>query len=185
MKKLAFVSAVVLSLLTSGSPVFAESKAQKSGLSGVKVAFIDMQQAILQTEEGKIAKTKIEKEAESKKKDLERQQDELKKMNDEFLKQQSVLSDEAKGTKQKDFQIKVQALQNAQMAFQQEVREKEQAETGKIFRNLSGVIDEIAKKKGYDLVFERGAGALLYASKIDDITTDVVASYNSRFKVTK
>lgn len=167
----------VVSLL----PSFAH--AQKLG--NMKLAFVDMQAAILQTEEGKQAKTKIEKEAEDKRTSLVNQQNELKKLDEEMQAQSAVLSEEAKATKQKDFQAKVQNLRTAQMSFEQEVRAKEMQETQKIFQNLSKVIDEVAKKKGYDLVFERGAGALLYASKIEDITPEVVNAYNSKHKVKK
>lgn len=150
-----------------------------------RMAYIDMQAAILKTEEGKTAKSRIEKEAEAKKTDLLNQQNELKKLDDEFQAQQAVLSEEAKAGKQKEFQSKLQNMRTAQMNFEQEVRQKEMQETQKIFQNLSGVIDEIAKKKNYDLVFERGSGALLYAAKIDDITEEVVSLYNSKHKVGK
>ena len=155
------------------------------GLAGVKVAYVDMQSAILQTEEGKNAKSKIEKEAEAKKKDLLGQQNDLKKLDDELQAQSAVLSEDAKSTKQKEFQNKLANLQKAQMNFEQEVRQKEMQETQKIFQNLSDIINEVAKKKGYDMVFERGSGALLYASKIDDLTAEVVNQYNVRHKVSK
>ena len=71
------------------------------------------------------------------------------------------------------------------MQFEQDVRQKEMQETQKIFQNLTSVIDDVAKRKGYDMVFERGAGAVLYAAKIDDITSDVVTSYNSKHKAAK
>lgn len=150
-----------------------------------KLAFVDMQAAILQTEEGKNAKAKIEKEAEAKRADILNQEKELKKLDDEFQAQQAVLSDDAKRTKQGEFQQKFQKLQGARMQFEQEVRQKEMQETQKIFQNLTGVIDEVAKRKGYDMVFERGAGALLYAAKIDDITAEVVAQYNNKHKASK
>lgn len=159
--------------------------AQAQKLSGLRLGYVDMQAAILQTEEGKAAKSKIEKEAEDKRKDLLNQQGELKKLDEEMQAQSAVLSEEVKVTKQKELQTKYQGFRNAQMAFEQEVRQKEMQETQKIFQNLSKVIDDVAKKKNLDLVFERGAGALLYASKIEDITPEVVSAYNSKHKVKK
>ena len=66
----------------------------------MRFAFVDMQAAILQTEEGKNAKAKIEKEAESKRQDILNQEKDLKKLDDEFQAQQAVLSDDAKKSKQ-------------------------------------------------------------------------------------
>ena len=167
--------------LAFSSSAFAQTK---SGAL-LRFAFVDMQAAILQTEEGKLAKAKIEKDAEAKRTDILNQEKDLKKIDDEFQAQQAVLSDEAKKAKQGEFQGKFQKLQAARMQFEQEVRQKEMQETQKIFQNLTAVIDDVAKRKGYDMVFERGAGAVLYAAKIDDITTDIVSSYNAKFKAVK
>lgn len=149
-----------------------------------KMAFVDMQAAILQTEEGKAARAKIEKEASAKRQELMTQQADLKKLDEEFQAQQSILTADVKQTKQKEFQEKFQTFRNAQMQFEQDMRQKEVQETQKIFQKTSLIIQDISQKKLYDLVFEKGSGTLLYASKIDDITQDVVNEYNKKYKST-
>jgi outer membrane protein len=146
----------------------------------LSIAVIDMQKAILQTEEGKAAKVKIEKDAQSKRDALIKQQDDLNALGQEFQSQQSVLSDESKLERQKEIQSKMQALRTAQISFEQEVRRKEMEETQKIIESLQKIIDEMSRKKGYDFVFERNAGALLYAPSVEDITDEVVKLYNGR-----
>ena len=155
----------------------------KVGKFGLEIAFVDMQAAILQTDEGKAAKVKIEKEAQSKRDALIKQQDDLNNLGQEFQAQQAVLSDESKLEKQKEIQNKMQSLRTAQLSFEQEMRRKEMEETQKIIETLQKIIDEVAKKKGYEMVFERGSGALLYASAIQDITPEVVKIFNERSKV--
>lgn len=172
--------------LTPSDPSFASSETgaqtKVKDMAAPKLAFVDMQAAILKTEEGRQAKIRIEKEAQSKREELVAQQEELNKMGQEFQAQQSVLSSASQLEKQREIQMKIQNLRNSQLMFEQEVRRKEMEETQKIIENLQKIIDAVAKKKGYDLVFERGSGALLYASSIDDITADVVQMYNSRHK---
>ena len=163
--------------------LFTASLAFGSGKASLEIAFVDMQAAILQTEEGKAAKVKIEKDAQAKRDALIKQQDDLNTLGQEFQAQQSVLSEETKLEKQKEIQNKMQSLRTAQMSFEQEVRRKEMEETQKIIETLQKIIDEVAKKKGYELVFERGSGALLYASAIQDITSDVVKIFNDRSKM--
>jgi outer membrane protein len=150
-----------------------------------KLAWLDMQAVILKTEEGKTARAKIEKEAEAKKKDLMKEQAELKKMDEDFQAQMGVLSDDAKMAKQKEFQAKYVGFQNSQMNLEKDIRAKEAKETQKIIENLQVLISDLAKKKGYDMVFERSAGAVLYANKVEDISEEVVNAYNSKFKVSK
>jgi outer membrane protein len=175
------VSAVAL----SASGVALAAPAAKSGVSANRVALIDFQVAILQTEEGKAAKAKIEKEVDSRKKDLLNQQQELKKLEDDFEAKRAVLSEDEKGSKARDLQAKFMAFQRAQVTLDQEVRQKEMQETQKIFQKLSVIVEEYAKKNSFDLVFEKGAGAVLYIAQNSDITADIVTLYNQRHKVKK
>jgi outer membrane protein len=164
---------------------FAAPAGAKPGVNATRVALIDFQVAILQTEEGKSAKAKIEKELDSRKKELLSQQAELKKMEDDFEAKRSVLTEEDKASRTRELQGKLMAFQRSQMALEQEVRQKEMQETQKIFQNLSVLVEEYAKKNSFDLVFEKGAGAVLYVARGSDITADIVNLYNQRHKVKK
>jgi outer membrane protein len=150
-----------------------------------RVALIDFQVAILQTEEGKAAKAKIEKEVEARKKELLAQQQELKKLEDDFEAKRAVLSEDEKNKSARDLQAKFMGFQRSQMNLDQEVRQKEMQETQKIFQKLSVLVEEYAKKHNFDLVFEKGAGAVLYIAQNSDITGDIVTLYNARHKVKK
>lgn len=163
----------------SASTVFA---LDNKSMEELKVAIVDVQSAILQTNEGKAAREKIEKEVAQKRQDLLNQQNSLKKLQEEFQAQQSVLSDGDKQTKQKEFQTKLQAFQQAQMNFEQESRQKEAAALQKIFQNIQTEVQKIAKQKSYDMVFDKSAAVLLYANNTTDITPEVVSMYNSDYK---
>lgn len=171
-------------LLPLGSHALA-APAAKSGTSANRVALIDFQVAILQTEEGRAAKARIEKDVDSRKKELLTQQQELKKLEDDFEAKRSVLSEDEKGTRTRDLQAKYMSFQRSQLGLDQEVRQKEMEETQKIFKKLSVLVEEYAKKHSYDLVFEKGAGAVLYIAQNSDITSDIVTLYNQRYKVKK
>jgi outer membrane protein len=148
----------------------------------LKIGVVDVQSAILQTNEGKAAKSKIEKEVEKKRQEILSQQNELKKMEEEFQAQQSILSDADKMSKQKEFQEKFKKYQSLQIGFEQETRQKELAATQQIYQNLITVVQKVAKPKSFDMVFDRGAGVLLYADKVTDITKEVVEQYNKEHK---
>lgn len=176
------VTLVAVPALTSEAQA---APATKAGVSANRVALIDFQVAILQTDEGKSAKAKIEKEVDSRKKELLTQQQELKKLEDDFEAKRAVLSEDEKGSRARDLQAKFMAFQRSQMTLDQEVRQKEMQETQKIFQKLSSIVEEYAKKHNYDLVFEKGAGAVLYIAQNSDITADIVTLYNQRHKVKK
>lgn len=165
-------------------PVMLSSSSTKSK-SNVKLAFVDVQAAILQTEEGKNARAAIETDAKPKRDGIMEQQKNLKQLEEDFLAQQAVLTDGQKRERQADFQKRFEQFQMAKMEFEKEFREKEMKETQKIFQKMAEIIEGIGKKGGYDLVFERSANALLYASAIDDLTPEVVAEYNKRHSTKK
>lgn len=180
-----FAAMALALLLNAPAVAWAAPAAAKLGVNATRVALVDFQVAILQTEEGKAAKAKIEKELDSRKKELLSQQSELKKMEDDFEAKRGVLSEDEKAARTRDLQNKLMAFQRSQMALEQEVRQKEMQETQKIFQNLSSLVEEYAKKNSFDLVFEKGAGAVLYVARGSDITAEIISLYNQRYKVKK
>lgn len=175
MKKKISIYAALMSLSVVSLKSYAETT--------LRVALIDVQNAILQTNEGKAQRDKIEKEFNEKKQNLANQEKQLKKMNDDFLVQQGILSEADKQNKQKEFQTKLQQYQQDQMNFEQEARQKESAALQGIFLNIQKEIQKIAKQKNYDMVFDKSAGVLLYTVNPIDITDDVIKQYNIDFKV--
>lgn len=179
-----------LSLIFLSSAPFLVAHADTKGTSpalntasGLQVAVIDVQSAILQTEEGKSAKAKLEKEVTQKRQELTKQEAQLKKMQEDFQAQQAVLSEADKQARSKDFQAKLQAFQQSQMTFEQEARQKEATALQKIFLNIQSEISKLAKQKNYDMVFDKSAAVLLYAKNTTDVTAEVVSMYNKDYKV--
>ena len=191
MKKIKYVCLALFGVSCSFvcGAMAAETKAPAplvaSSSFSAKIGVVDVQSAILQTNEGKAAREKIEKEIAQRRQELLNQQNQLKKMQDDFQAQQAILSEADKQTRQKDFQAKVQAFQQAQISFEQEARQKESAALQQIFKNIQAEVQKIAKQKSYDMVFDKSASVLLYAAQVTDITADVVTAYNNNHKVSK
>lgn len=179
-------------VLVVATPAFAQKGSKAGGLretarsgetmKGLRVAFINAQRAILETNEGKAAREAIDKDAKKKQEELAKDEQEIKRLSDDFQAQFAVMPESTKAEKQKELQKKYEAFQRARMEFEQVFRDREQQETGKILNKMLVILDEYAKKNGYDFVFEQGTGALLYASKIEDITIEIVAEYNRKHK---
>ncbi len=169
----ALVSGLGLSLATPS--VFAAA-------TGPAIGVVDVQNAILKTDEGQAQRAKIEKEFNLKRDDLMKQEQQLKKMNDDFSMQQSILSEADKQNKQKEFQAKLQKFQKDQSEFEQGARQKETEALQSIFQNMQKEVQVIAQKKNLDMVVDRSAGVLLYAANPVDITDEVVKSYNTNHK---
>lgn len=99
-------------------------------------------------------------------------------MNEEWKSQSALLSEDAKMTKQKEFQEKFLGLRNEEMEFQGEIKRKEQKATQKIAMKVAGLVDGIAKEKKLEVVFETNSAGLLYVDQPVDLTDQVIVAYN-------
>lgn len=145
-----------------------------------KFAHIDMQAIILNVEDGKAARGKLEKEIKAKEKQLLKKKKELDKMNEEWKNQMALLSEQARIAKQKEFQEKFMALRNEEMKFQAEIKQKENGETRKIAEKVEKIVQVLAKKQGFDAVFERNSSGLVYLKEAKDLTKSVIDNYNKK-----
>lgn len=145
-----------------------------------KIAYVRLQQALNDVEEGKRAKAAIESELKTKEKKLESLKLELKTMREDLEKQKTVLSKEALEQKATEMQTKFMDLQKQAVAFEQELKTREAESVGKILASLKTVVVEVSKTKGFDLVFENSADTLIYGKEAVDITSDVIKAYNSK-----
>lgn len=145
-----------------------------------KYAVVDMQKIILSVSEGKAARAKLEKEIKSKEKELQSKKAELDKLNKSWKEQAPLLSESARLKKQQEFQQKFITLRNQEMTFQAEIKRKEQQATQGIAVKVSKFVADLAKKKGYDMVFESSSSGLIYLKDPNDITDEVIKVYESK-----
>ncbi len=142
-----------------------------------KYGIIDMQAIILNVEDGKTARTDLEKEIKGKEGEFTKRREELDKLNKDWQGQAALMSEEARMAKQKDFQEKFMSLRNDEGAFRDEVKRKEQKATQSIAAKVEGIVQKMAKEKGLDVVFEVNSAGLLYVNQPVDITKDVIDVY--------
>jgi outer membrane protein len=148
-----------------------------SGAQAGKFGLIDMQAVILNVQEGKDARAALEKEIKGKEGDFTKRREELDKMNKEWQGQAALMSEEARLTKQKDFQEKFLSLRNDEQAFRDDVKRKEQKATQAIAGKVEGMVQKLAKDKGLEVVFEINSAGLLYVNDPVDLTKDVIDAY--------
>jgi outer membrane protein len=141
-----------------------------------QIAVVDMQKAIQSTVEGKKAKGELEGEFEKKKKELQKREADLKKMGEDIEKKKAVLSEEALGKKQAEFQEEMMKYREIMGKSQVEIQKKERDLTQPILEKMKKTIERVAKDKGYNMVIENNA-AILFAEKSNDITDDVVKAF--------
>ena len=159
------------SLLAVSVSAFA-AKAQKIG-------YVDVQRAIQETEEGKAARTRLKNEFEQRRAQIDKKSQDLEKLQQEYEKQQAVLSDDAKKKKQEEFQKLLVDTRKSASELQEDLAGKEQQAMASILQKLNTVVAEIAERESIAFVMDKAS--LLFAPQAADITNEVVRRYNDRF----
>ena len=145
----------------------------------MKLAYVDVQRAIQETDEGKAARTRLKGEFDQRRAQIDRKSADLEKMQQEYEKQAPVLSDEAKRKKQEEFQKAVIEARKSAGDLQEDMSRQEQQAMAAILQRLTQVVAEIAERESLSFVMDKGS--ILYAPPAADITNEVVRRYNDKF----
>ncbi len=143
-----------------------------------KYGVVDMQRVILTVNDGKTARSDLEKEIKAKEAEFLTKKKELDKMNEEWKTQAPLLSEQARFDKQKEFQEKFIALRQQEANFKNSIKQKEQQATQKIAIKVAGIVEQMAKDMKLEMVFETSTSGLLYLKTPIDLTPEVIAKYN-------
>lgn len=165
-------------LLASLALVAATSLSPRRAAAENKYAFVDLQRALEETEDGKKAKNKLKSDFDRKQKELDDKQEELKKMKESLDKKAALMKPEALQKESKDFQDRFVELQQTYQRLQQDLAKKEQDATRNIFAKLQSVVGQIAEREHFQMVLEKNA-AVVWGQPSLDITNEVIRMYNS------
>jgi outer membrane protein len=119
----------------------------------------------------------LKAEADRKQKELLSKQDELKKLEEDFLKQQSVLQPAAAQKKREELQQKVMQLQEALQRAQQDIGQKEAKVLQPLQEKVVRAIDGLARRDNFAMVL-RSDVVLWPQQSPMDITNEVIRKVN-------
>jgi len=148
----------------------------------VKLAYVDLQRALMEVDEGRSAKARLQKILEEKQKELDKEQESLRKEKELLDKQASAMSEETRVAKQTDLQKKLFDLAQRWEKGKTEMAQKERTELQSIFQKMDPIIAEIAQREGFTMVFEKTDSGLVYAPGHLDMTNELVRRYNDKHK---
>lgn len=150
----------------------------------VKVGIIDIQQAIIGTNEGARDFEALQKKFEPKRSELSSLNTEIDNLKKQLSTQGDKMNEDARGALVKQIESKQKVLQrtgeDAQTDYQQQQNEIAQ----RILQKMAPVIDKYAKANGYSLLFDSSnpwpQGPLLWATSGVDLTKVIVDAYNAQ-----
>ena len=146
----------------------------------VKVGFVDIQAVISQSKEGQAARSKVAAEAGEKQKEISAKEAEIKQMDAEFQKQGPILSDAAKKDREEEIRRRLRDLKRLTEDFNRDLAKRETEFINELLRDVTTVVRDYGKEKGFTLIVERGQGGVIYGSDQSDLTKEILDRYNAR-----
>ncbi|HVZ19113.1 MAG TPA: OmpH family outer membrane protein [Terriglobales bacterium] len=153
-----------------------------TGPTANKVGIINVQQAILLTNEGKRDLEALEKKFEPKRSELQGLSKEVEDLKKQLSTQGDKLNDEAKNKLAKDIDSKQKTLQRSLEDAQQDFQQQQGEIVNRIGGKLMDVIDKYAKSNGFSAILDvsNPQSPVLWAASNTDMTKDIADAYNAQ-----
>ncbi|MBW2732157.1 MAG: OmpH family outer membrane protein [Deltaproteobacteria bacterium] len=158
--------AVVGSLLLT-APVSAKT---------LKIGVVQMQRAIAETNDGKKAEARLTKLKKKLETDLNKKMKSFYQQEQQLRKQWSILKDSEKRKRAQASAKKMEDLRKEYLQAERSLMGRKTKAMMKISRKLNKIIQKIAKREGYDYIFNNAA--VLWAPRHVDLTNSVIRLYN-------
>lgn len=168
---------IAVALLLSSGALFAAAYPRTADAAETKLAFVDVQRAVMATEDGMRAQATLKKLFDKRQADLDGKQGELARARDDIEKQSRVVSREVLQKRMEDWQARMIKLQTDFVEYNKELQKKQGELTAPIIRKMMESIARLAKKNGYEAVLDKQATA--YVRPDLDLTEQVIQLYNT------
>lgn len=158
--------AVVGALSTLGSVAAAD----------MKIAVVDTQRAVMETEDGLRAQASLKKHFDKRQRELDEKQTALQKEREDIEKQKDVLSKQSLQARVDKWQKDMAELQTVFVDYNRELQKRQGELTQPIFQKAMGIIRRLATQSGFDIVVDKQA--VPYHRSDLDLTDRVITEYN-------
>jgi len=149
-------------------------------VANVKVGLVNIQKIIVTVKEGKTVNQTLEKSYKAKKKLIEKEEKAIMKLQEQFKKQDAVLSNAAKAKKSQEIAQRIQKVRQTMDMYQKEIRKQEAELKKPILERLKPIIDQVSKTEKVTVTFEISASPIVYAENKVDITDKVIKAYDKK-----
>lgn len=147
-----------------------------------KIAFVNLQEAVVSCNEGKQDAAALQQRFASKQAALKAQDDELKKLKDDLQTQGPKLNDDQRTARQRVIQDKQKAFERNYQDYQNETQEAQQDAINKIVKKMLPVLEKMTLSSGYTAVFDLSnpQAPIIWVKKDAVITQQLVDAYNAQ-----
>jgi outer membrane protein len=162
-------AAVAALVLAAALPAAAQSK----------VAVIDVQRVVAESDPGKEAIQKLKVISDAKVQEGQTLQQEMATLQEQFNKQRFTVSEQRLAEMTKELEDKNIAIRRFEDDAKRELEEARRRELGGLEERILPIINQIGQEEGITVIFNKFQSGLVYADEAVDITDDVILRFNT------
>ncbi len=151
---------------------------------GTKLGTINIQEAVIGTNEGQRDFAALQKKFEPKQNELKGQNDELESLQKQLQTQGDKLNEEARANLVKQIETKKKSLDRSVQDFQEDVQNQQKEAFQRILQKIAPLIIKQAQDGGFAMIVDTSnpwpQSPILWADPPIDITKNVVDTYNAQ-----
>lgn len=152
--------------------------------TGSKLGTINIEQAVIGSNEGQRDFAALQKKLEPKQNELKGQNDELEQLQKQLQTQGDKLNEDARATLVKQIETKKKSLERAGQDFQEDAQNQQKEAFQRILAKMAPVIVKHAQENGYAMIVDTSnpwpQSPILWYGEGGDITKAVVEVYNAQ-----
>ncbi|NOY52853.1 MAG: OmpH family outer membrane protein [Deltaproteobacteria bacterium] len=114
--------------------------------------------------------------------EIEKKREDLAKMQQDLEKKKALMNADARTQKEEELRQKLKDLKRYADDKKDEFQRKGNSLMQAIMKDLTKIVQEIRKEKGYTAILERSSGGVVCCSPSVDITEEVISEYDKRNK---
>ncbi|MGE3153767.1 MAG: OmpH family outer membrane protein [Nitrospiraceae bacterium] len=145
----------------------------------LRIGVVDAQRVLNESTPGKKAKDTMATFTKNRQALIELEERELRRMEEDFVKQGSVLSANAKREREDQFRRRMAEYQQKASELNREVQEKQKEVLDAFHEKMERAVTNLAKQMNLLLVLERGrSGSTIYSDNTLDLSNQVINELN-------
>jgi outer membrane protein len=146
----------------------------------VKIGVVDLQKFQKNSKAFQKASVSVKKKFEDMQQKLNDERNAVGRLDEEFKKQSMMLSLDAQEDKKRELEKKQRQFKFMYDEYTQEMKETEMDAIKKVMKELEKIVEKMAEKEGYTIIFERRTLGLLYFNNAIDLTDRVTDAYDKQ-----
>ena len=143
-----------------------------------KIGYVDMQRALLEVEEGRVAKSKLDEMKTKRQAELDAKQNELRELQKNLEAQKEFMQDDVRRQKEDEFRTRLGELQVTYQQLQKELAIEEAKLTKGILDRMIRILATMGKDGEFTVILEKTESSILWAPAHLDLTNELIRHFN-------